>query len=171
MLAKHAHSVFFLIILATGLASRASWGQVTVNGQVSDPTGAVIPGIHLRLAGVRGTYMQQATSDKTGHFRLPAVPPGRYTLSSEASAGFAASSTIVQIGRSALPPILIVLAVGSDTQEANLNASEQTLSTDPADNHDQVTASADMLQHIPVLDQDYIAALSPFLDQSGIAAS
>jgi hypothetical protein len=57
------------------------------------------------------------------------------------------------------------------TQETNVDASEQTLSTDPSDNHDQVAVSADMLQHIPVLDQNYIAALSPFLDQSGVATS
>jgi outer membrane receptor protein involved in Fe transport len=100
-----------------------------------------------------------------------AVPPGRYTLSSAASGGFAASSITIEIGRRAPFPIQVVLAVASETQEAHVDATEQALSTDPADNHDQVTASADMLQHIPILDQNYIAALTPFLDQSGTATS
>ena len=171
MLAKRALSFFLFLFLVTSLAPQKGWAQVTVKGQVSDPTGAVIPNLLLRLAAVNGTYTQQVTSDKTGQFRLLAVPPGRYSLSSEASNGFAASSTIFQIGRSVPPPVFIVLAVASDAQQTNVDASEQTFSTDPADNHDQVAASADMLQHIPVLDQNYIAALTPFLDQSGIATS
>ena len=171
MVAKRTLSFFFFLFLATGLISPASWAQVTVKGQVSDSTGAVIPGIPVRLAAVSGSYTQQTTSDEVGQFRLLAVPPGRYTLSSEARDGFSASSTIVQIGRSAPSLLLIKLAVASVTQATNVDASEQTLSTDPADNHDQVYASADMLQHIPVLDQNYIAALTPFLDQSGTATS
>ena len=142
-----------------------------MKGQVSDPTGAVLPGILLRLTAANGTYTQQTTSDETGQFRILGVPPGRYTLSSEVSNGFAASSATVQIRRSAPPPILVVLALASVTQETKVDASEQTLSTDPADNHDRVSVSADMLQDIPVLDQNYIAALSPFLDQSGVATS
>jgi hypothetical protein len=171
MFARRAFSFFFFLFFAGGFVARASWAQVTVKGQVSDSTGAVIPGILLHLGAVNGTYTQQATSDQTGQFQLLAVPPGRFTLWSEASNGFAASSTIVQIGRSAPPPIRIVLAVASVTQETQVDGSEQTLSTDAADNHDQVAASADMLQHIPVLDQNYIAALTPFLDQSGTATS
>lgn len=171
MLAKRALSFFFFLILATVFVPWTSWAQVTVKGQVSDSTGAVIPDILLRLAAVNGSYTQQAISDKAGQFRLLAVPPGRYMLSSEARDGFAASSTAVLIGRSAPPLILIELAVASVTQATHVDASEQTLSSDPADNHDQVAASADMLQHIPVLDQNYIAALTPFLDQSGIATS
>jgi hypothetical protein len=159
---KTGRFLSFFVLLAIGLVSRAGWAQVTVKGQVSDPTGAVLPGILLRLTAANGTYTQQTTSDETGQFRILGVPPGRYTLSSEVSNGFAASSATVEIRRSAPPPILVVLALASVTQETKVDASEQTLSTDPADNHDRVAVSADMLQQIPVLDQNYIAALSPF---------
>src|ERR1700751_4638891 len=109
MLAKRA--LFLLILLATIGASRSSWAQTTLKGQVSDSPGALIPGIPLHLARVRGSYTQQAVSDKAGQFRIVDVPPGRYTLTVEAQDGFAAFSTLIQVGTSAPPPIMVELAV------------------------------------------------------------
>ena len=42
---------------------------------------------------------------------------------------------------------------------------------DPSANRDQVSTSAGMLEKVPVFDQDYVAALTPFLDQTGVATS
>ncbi|MFC5861832.1 TonB-dependent receptor domain-containing protein [Acidicapsa dinghuensis] len=169
MIAKRAF--FFFLLLASGFVSRSSWAQVTVKGQVSDSTGALIPGVPIHFTRLGGSFTEQAVSDKGGQFRLADIRPGRYMLTTEAHDGFAAFSKIVEVGEAAPPLILIELAVASITQETSADASDRQLSTDPSDNHDQVVASGDMLAHVPVLDQNYIAALTPFLDQAGIATS
>ncbi|HXQ36299.1 MAG TPA: carboxypeptidase-like regulatory domain-containing protein, partial [Anaerolineales bacterium] len=52
-----------------------------------DPTGAVVPGVILRLTRLGGGESRSATSDETGEFAFLLLPPGSYELQA-AKAGF-----------------------------------------------------------------------------------
>jgi hypothetical protein len=77
-------------ILIAGLAS-AGFAQETkgsLEGTVSDSTGAVIPSATVRIRG--NAFSRTVQTNDSGYFRVLAVPPGTYVITAEAN-GFAAS--------------------------------------------------------------------------------
>lgn len=65
------------------LAAVPGWAQTPTTGQIAgqivDPSGAVIPGAHILLTSEAGAP-RETTSDATGRFRFPLLPPGTYRL-------------------------------------------------------------------------------------------
>ncbi|HWR16949.1 MAG TPA: TonB-dependent receptor [Terriglobales bacterium] len=85
-----------LLVSALGFAQTATSGQVI--GTVKDPTGAVVAGAKVTLTSATGEK-REMTSDASGDFRFPIVPPGSYSLSVEAQ-GFkpmSADGVIVRV--------------------------------------------------------------------------
>ncbi|MDQ1472918.1 MAG: hypothetical protein QOJ99_4398 [Bryobacterales bacterium] len=56
-------------------------------GTALDPSGAVVPGVHVAATNINTGVRASATTDGTGSFRLPYLQPGQYTLEAEV-AGF-----------------------------------------------------------------------------------
>jgi hypothetical protein len=79
----------YRLILTSGLSASLAHAQqscvngIRIDGIVSDPTGAVIPGAQVRAASG-----ETATTDTTGHYVLPCVPATSSTLTAQAD-GFA----------------------------------------------------------------------------------
>src|SRR4029077_8591911 len=75
-----------LIAISLGCADRlcaqtASTGAVT--GLTLDPSGAVLPGVAVRVTKEGGSEAKSAISDVGGRFGFLLVPPGTYTLQAE----------------------------------------------------------------------------------------
>ncbi|HXB67116.1 MAG TPA: carboxypeptidase regulatory-like domain-containing protein [Candidatus Acidoferrales bacterium] len=71
-------------ILATSL-----FGQTTsLNGTVTDPTGAAIPNAAITIANVQTGTQRTTTSDSQGRYTMPQLTPGTYRLTAKV-AGFA----------------------------------------------------------------------------------
>jgi outer membrane receptor protein involved in Fe transport len=85
-------SVFALLIIVSGAIGQT---QTTgsVEGTVTDPQGAVVPGVSVSLSGPNMIRPQTTTSDADGFYRFSSVPPGRYTLEVAAAKGFNAYKT------------------------------------------------------------------------------
>jgi TonB dependent receptor/Carboxypeptidase regulatory-like domain len=161
----------FFALGALVLCSSFSSAQVTLEGQISDPVGAVVSHVPLSLQSQDHSYKQDSVSDENGKFHLLAVPSGRYILSVAGVDGFDNYTAEIQIGHNAPPLIKVVLALASVQQQTNVDGGQNSLSTDPSENRDQVVTTASTLAHLPVLDQNFIATLTPFLDHAGIATS
>jgi hypothetical protein len=71
-------------LAAIGLSQNPS---ATVVGRITDPTGAVVPGVSVKVTNVDTNQLQQAKSNESGDFTIPYLNPGRYTLEA-ALAGF-----------------------------------------------------------------------------------
>jgi len=80
---KKVFSMWILIFLSLG-AARA-WAQNAATGvivgQVTDQTGAAIPGANVKLTEVSTNSTTNTTTNEAGRFTFPTVPPGT-TLSS-----------------------------------------------------------------------------------------
>ena len=74
-----------------------AWSQAFsgLNGTVSDPTGAVVPGAALRITNVATGQSRETKSDAQGHYSFAQVLPGAYQLTAR-STGFS-DLTISQI--------------------------------------------------------------------------
>ena len=61
----------------------------TIEGIVADSTGAVVPGVTVNMTSPNLIRAQSATTDNEGRYRVLNLPPGRYTVTVPATAGFA----------------------------------------------------------------------------------
>lgn len=77
-------SVLFLAVLFN-LPVCGQTGAGTVQGKVSDPSGAAVPGARLTLKHIVTGSEYVTTSNEVGFFTYPPVQPGEYTVTAEAS--------------------------------------------------------------------------------------
>jgi outer membrane receptor protein involved in Fe transport len=91
-------NVFKFVALSALLASFALFaGSVfaqtsttgSIEGTVTDSTGAAVPGVAVRVTSPNLISAQTATTDDSGRYKILNLPPGRYAVSVEADKGFA----------------------------------------------------------------------------------
>src|SRR6185369_1528908 len=68
-------------IAGVGLAQNPS---ASVVGRITDPTGAVIPGVTIKITSIDTNLSQQARSNESGDYTVPFLNPGRYSLEATA---------------------------------------------------------------------------------------
>ncbi len=146
--------------------------QVSVSGVVVDPDGAAVPNVRIQLNTPRGATVEgaNAVADSAGRFRFQHIATGDYTLEVPATYGFQRYQQMLHITVD-MRYLRIQLKTPVVTQDVTVIPESSQVSADASSNRDQVSADANMLEKVPVFDQDYIAALTPFLDQTGIATS
>ena len=89
----------FLILLTTvPVFAQSSATAGTIDGKVTDPTGAVVPGAQVKIHNPVSGFSQTAASDGAGQFHFRNVPFNPYHLSVAAS-GFASYALGVKVGR------------------------------------------------------------------------
>lgn len=69
-----------VLALACAFSAAAQTPSATVVGRVTDPTGAVIPGVAIHVTNVDTNISQRGSSNEVGDFTIPYLNPGRYTL-------------------------------------------------------------------------------------------
>src|SRR5882672_2928930 len=85
----------FMFVLALTLAVFATSAAAqtittgSIEGSVSDPNGAAVPGVTVIATGPQTLVPKASTTDDSGHYRISALSPGIYTVTIEASKGFA----------------------------------------------------------------------------------
>lgn len=136
----------------------------SVRGVVLDPTGVGISGATVQAQTAAGVTVDQAKTDNKGEFFFRSLPSGDLSLAIPAYAGFAAKTTALHLTGN-VAAFRVTLAAQAVQQEMTVGA-EQTLSTDASENRDTIATTGEQLRKLPVFDQDYIAALTPFLDAS-----
>lgn len=151
--------------MVLGIAA-SGFGQssFSVRGSVLDPTGAGISGATVQLNTPAGMLIGRTQTDSRGDFALLNLPRGNFSLSVPAHSGFAARTLAIRLTGD-LSGIKVTLSAESVNQELTVGA-DSGISTDPSANKDTITTTGDELRKLPVFDQDYIAALTPFLDAS-----
>src|SRR5687767_394486 len=108
--------VSLCLLLVTG-AVRAQGTTGSINGTVTDNTGAVLPGVTVTASGPALMGVQTAITNAEGVYRFPALPPGLYRLSFELG-GFATvvrDAIVVQVGFTAAIPVQMQVASLQET--------------------------------------------------------
>jgi outer membrane receptor protein involved in Fe transport len=151
----------FLIIVAA-CYGQTQPGRSALTGVVRDQAGAAIVGAKVSLSG-GGISARSATTDESGGFRFPRVPPGKYQIQ-VSDEGFEPAAVEVTVGAQPVAPLNISLAVASVRLETTVTGDAAQVSTESGENKDSVAVSGDALGNLPVFDQDYVGAMSRFLD-------
>jgi hypothetical protein len=129
--------VKFCLVLLIAMAPGVLWSQSlgnagTVQGAVTDPSGATVPGAIATISNPVTGYTQTATSDSAGKFRLTNVPPNPYHLEVKAPR-FAPFIQDVSIRNSLPIDVQAKLALEGSSTTVNVEAAGADLvELDPA---------------------------------------
>ena len=80
----------FLVLLVWLILSLPSAAQVTsgtIMGTATDSTGAPVPGVKITITDIQKNDVREYTTDETGGYNAPFLPPGTYRVAAE-KAGF-----------------------------------------------------------------------------------
>ncbi len=115
-------SICALVLSLSGFGFAAAGGNAaTLDGTVTDPTGAVIPGMTVEIQNPVSQYSRTATTDGEGKFSFPNVPPNNYHLVVSGT-GFVSYIEDVD-AHSAIPIVLkITLQVGGASETVNVQS-------------------------------------------------
>ncbi|MDX6577602.1 MAG: hypothetical protein QOE96_3555, partial [Blastocatellia bacterium] len=142
--------------------SQSQSGRSSITGRVQDQAGATIVGARVQLSAPNFAQ-QSTTTDQSGNFQFKTTPSGKYQVQVNYE-GFDPVTIDVTVGSVALAPLQVVLAIASLRQETTVTSTPAQISTEAGDNKDTVALSEQTLSNLPVFDQDYVGAMSRFLD-------
>ncbi|MES2392487.1 MAG: TonB-dependent receptor [Acidobacteriota bacterium] len=166
---------FYRLLTALGaglllaFAAGVAFGQSTsgsVNGTVSDPNGAVIPGATVKLFNPVSGYSRTLVTDASGQYRFYNLPFDHYAISVNAPS-FDPLLKQVQVSSTVPVTMPLRMAVGSVSTSVTVAASADTVEQDPTFHADVDRSEID---HLPV--ESPSSALSSIVTETspGVAA-
>jgi hypothetical protein len=145
-------------------SAQASSADHTLSGTLLDASGAAVANAPVQLQLPAGTILGQTVTGPRGGFTFPHVTAPDVLITVPPYNGFAQRSQPIHSTRD-LTGVRISLTLSSVDQSVTVQT-EPTISTDSSANRDAVALSGEDLRKLPAFDQDYIAAVSSFLDPS-----
>src|SRR5437588_208672 len=88
-ISESSWSPFFVLLawLVLGLPSAAQVTSGTIEGTVTDSSRAPVPGVKITITDIQKNSVREYTTDETGGYNAPFLPPGTYRVAAE-KAGF-----------------------------------------------------------------------------------
>ena len=145
-------SKFFVLIslLAFGshaaLYAQATGNGGTIQGIITDPSGALVAGADVTLTNSVTGYSQNVKSGANGAFRLVNLPPNQYRLVISAP-GFQRYSQDIPVHTQVPIKVTAALQLAGSTETVNVTATAEVLENVPAAHTD---VSQNLLQNLPV---------------------
>src|SRR6202158_3015539 len=135
---RSVHALLTSCFLSAALLAQS--GEVSLRGQVTDQSGAVVPGIPVTLVGSGGFIREAGNGEGEGRCRVRDLPPGTYTLRVRVK-GFAdIEKPGVVIVRGQPQVVNLQLAVVMEQQEVTVKEDEApSVSVSSANNASAVT--------------------------------
>jgi hypothetical protein len=78
--ARVLSAAILVMIAVSGISAHGQGTNGSLTGQITDPSGAAIPGATVTLTNVDTNYPQTVQSDGTGVYEFKLAPPGNYML-------------------------------------------------------------------------------------------
>ena len=86
--------LLLVFLLAPGAAAQTTTS--TIEGKVTDASGAAVPGAEVKVSGTTLASERTATTGANGSYRVTALPAGNYTLAISAQ-GFASRTAALEL--------------------------------------------------------------------------
>lgn len=151
--------ILLALVLAIGL-SLAAYGQGgmgSIEGRVTDPAGAVIPGVTVKVVNDATQVAYTTVSNEVGNYILLRLPPGTYTMTVDHQ-GFKKlerPNILVQVGdRLSIDPSLLI---GSSSEVVSVTAESPLVRAEDAQTGEVINNK--MIQDLPQLNRDPFALI------------
>jgi hypothetical protein len=150
--------VLFLVLLLMPAALLAQAYFGTVSGELTDPSGAIVPSAKVTMTDQEKGFTFSATSDSDGRYFFPAVPPGLYTVIVEVQGFHKTQRTNIKVNVSENVPANFKLQIATATQTVQVEAQERTLSTEDAVTGQVVNRR--FINDLPLVDRNVVVLTS-----------
>jgi hypothetical protein len=101
----------------------------TLDGVLTDPTGAVVPNAKITLTDATSGSARNTVSDGAGFYNFPSVPVGTYNLSVSAAGFKDYAASNIALGGGEHRSVNVTLSVGTAAQTVSVNAENIALAT------------------------------------------
>jgi hypothetical protein len=169
---RHSSLAVRVVLLIVSIVASAALVQAqyrtSIQGVVTDATGAVIPGATLTLTNPATNERQVRTSNEAGVFNFNALAAARFRLEAEAKGFQKKVLDNLELIPEQPNALNVELTIGSESQTVNVNASlAPAIDTETASVNGVV--SDNEIQHLPSFGRDVIklAQLAPGMFADG----
>jgi hypothetical protein len=125
-----AMSLLAIVSMVANTTTPIAYAQTNttgaIDGTVLDPTGAAFAGATVTVTSLATDAARTTMTSPSGGFRVPQLPPGRYTIS-VAATGFEKSMQTVDIGPGAVASVEVALTIGKASETVEVTGSEVPL--------------------------------------------
>lgn len=144
-------TAIFTLALCFSFTALAQEQTGSIQGTITDPAGAVVPGVEVTIASASGStvgFRRTIVADSNGFFRVQQVPPGIYTVTTTATSGFGvATANNVGVTLGSATTINIPLAAGGASVEVTVT--DDALAIDPTGSKIQTSISQRTAELLP----------------------
>ena len=125
-----ALSLFSLaaLVWAAPVAAQTSFG--TILGDVTDESGAVVPGVSVTVTNEGTGNARIVTTNESGGFAVPSLPPAVYSVSAEMPGFSQSQQTGVPLAVNQTLRVDLTLSIGEVTEVVEVSAAAMQLQTD-----------------------------------------
>ena len=135
-----------LILIFTASSVVAQTAPGTVRGQVTDPTGAVIPGATVTVKASNGNVVNAVQTSDQGSYELKGLSPGSYSLSASAP-GFASSQAQdVTVAAGQIQQLNFKLEIKVEQQKVEVQEEGTTINIAPENNASAIILKGEDLE-------------------------
>ena len=111
---------FFSLLLSPSAFPQSEAGGATLNGTVTDPTGASISGAKITALKQDTGLTRMIETSQTGNFSLVRLTPGKYDLSFESPGFKTAKRSGILLAVGAVATLDVALEIGSTQETVNV---------------------------------------------------
>ena len=152
-----------LLLLAVLIAASASSASAqtlygSLVGNITDPSGAAVPGATVVVTNPDTGFTRQATTDERGAYQFANLLPGRYDLKVAAKSFAALAEAGIAVSPNAVVRIDGRLELATTSEAVTVTASGATLQTDRADVRTEM--GAQQVRDLPISGQRNYTALA-----------
>ncbi len=148
------------LLSTTLLLAQTTVGTGSIQGTVTDPSGALVSGAKVVITNIGTTQSQTMSSNASGSYASQALNPGRYRVQVSAK-GFSTVSTelTVEVGNTATDNVKLQL--GQESQIIEVQASTVAVNTEQAEV--QGVLNSEQVANLPVNGRNFLdlAQLEP----------
>jgi hypothetical protein len=160
-------SLALAVLVAVTLPSYAQTNRATLEGTVTDPSGATISGARVKISAVETGITQERTTNSNGQYRFPGVATGEYTVS-VSNSGFktkAIEDVILDVGQTRTLDVSLDIGIASEKVDVVAEAGPAERSSAEA----ALVIRTDQIANLPVNGRDWsgLTLLAPFAQDDG----
>src|SRR5688500_18315529 len=145
-LAFIAFVLLMLLTLPAAAGAQVLYGSLV--GNVSDETGAAVPGATVTILNKATGVSRDATTDATGAYRLDTVQPGTYSVTVQLTGFRSFTRSDIPVSLNTVARADARLQVGQLTESVTVSGEQALLQTDRAEVRSEL--KAEELVNLPV---------------------
>jgi hypothetical protein len=121
-----------VLILCSGGYLDAQMGVATLSGVVTDPSGSLLPGAKITLESATEKASRDTVTNSSGEYVIPAIPPGTYKLTVNASGFKLQTLTGISLTSGQGSTLNVALTLSQAVQEVTVTQAPPLLETTTA---------------------------------------